>query len=189
MNELVKEEVEQLISKYDLDCSVEEFKRKASGVDHFGGIWLKITLDDKLSEDFIREYPDRVQWFCLGNHYRFSDKFIEDFKSEINWKILSWNNEFPDSFLDKYKDRIFWDEYCYKHECSETTIRKFRDYIVWWRLLETQSFSDEFLSEFVSEFDIEWLIENEVLSQKEIDRLKRIKVEAGYGEVEPKKHW
>ena len=52
MKNSVKKEVEKLIKKLDLNCSIEEFKDKVD--------WFNISCSQKLSLDFIREFKDKV---------------------------------------------------------------------------------------------------------------------------------
>ena len=52
MKENVKQEVEVLINKLQLKCSINEFQDEVD--------WKYISSDQKLSEEFIREFKDEV---------------------------------------------------------------------------------------------------------------------------------
>jgi hypothetical protein len=42
-------------------------------------------MKQTLSEDFIREFQNRVAWIWISAHQRLSETFIEDFQDQINW--------------------------------------------------------------------------------------------------------
>jgi len=52
MKESVRKEVEELIEKLDLDCSIREFQDKVN--------WENISHKQKLSLDLIREFKDKI---------------------------------------------------------------------------------------------------------------------------------
>jgi len=54
MKKSVKKEVEKLIKDYDYDCSVKEFK------DIIDVNWYDISWKQKLSEDFILEFKNKI---------------------------------------------------------------------------------------------------------------------------------
>jgi hypothetical protein len=41
-------------------------------------------MKQTLSEDFIREYQNRVAWIWISTHQRFSENFIEEFQNKIH---------------------------------------------------------------------------------------------------------
>ena len=54
MKNKVTKEINQLIEKLNLDCSVNKFKDKVD--------WDCISSSQTLSEDFIREFKDKLDW-------------------------------------------------------------------------------------------------------------------------------
>ena len=58
----VKKEVEELIKKLELNCSVEEFKDKVD--------WKYISWKQGLSEPFIREFKEHVEWETISYYQR-----------------------------------------------------------------------------------------------------------------------
>ena len=77
MKNSVKKEVEKLIKKINLNCSIEEFKDKVS--------WEYISIYQQLSEDFIREFQDKINWEQISKHQKLSKKFIREFEDKIDW--------------------------------------------------------------------------------------------------------
>ena len=76
MKNSVKKEVEELIEKLDLNCSIEEFKDKVD--------WYYISWK-QLSEKFIREFKDKVSWNLISASQKLSLDFIKKFQVEIDW--------------------------------------------------------------------------------------------------------
>ena len=42
--------------------------------------WNYISDNYKLSENFIREFQDKVNWWCMLNYQNLSEKFKSEFK-------------------------------------------------------------------------------------------------------------
>ena len=55
--------------------------------------WDYISCYQKLSEDFIREFQDKVDWNWISEYQKLSVKFIREFQNKMNWHCL----------LEKYK--------------------------------------------------------------------------------------
>jgi len=77
MKECVKKEIEKIIEKYDLNCSIEEFQDKVD--------WNRISIYQKLSLDFIREFQDEVNWYFISRHQELSKGCMKEFKSKLDW--------------------------------------------------------------------------------------------------------
>ena len=72
----VKIEIQEIIKKIKLNCSVEECKDKVN--------WNCISGYQTLSEPFIREFKDKVNWFYIFKYQTLSQPFIKEFKNEVN---------------------------------------------------------------------------------------------------------
>jgi len=90
MKENVKKEIEKLIEDYNLNCSVEEFKKKVSKF-----IWGDISKFKKVSEDFMEEFQNEMEWMCISRFQWITRKFIKKFKNRLDME-----------YLDNYHD---WD--------------------------------------------------------------------------------
>ena len=55
MKNSVKKEVKELMTKYNFNCSIEEFRSRVE--------WWEPKPSQKLSEDFIREFQNEINWF------------------------------------------------------------------------------------------------------------------------------
>ena len=50
--------------------------------------WSEISKYQKLSEDFIREFKDRVNWNCISEYQELSYEFILEHISLIKVELL-----------------------------------------------------------------------------------------------------
>ena len=53
--------------------------------------WQYISLKQNLSEEFIREFQDKVSWFEISIDQKLSEEFIREFQDKDDWIILSQN--------------------------------------------------------------------------------------------------
>ena len=81
MLKAVRKEVEKLIKELELDCSVEEFKFKAD--------WYFICIHKKISENFMREFRERIYWDYIPDYQQ---PFSEEFKNEFEDRVGCWND-------------------------------------------------------------------------------------------------
>ena len=100
--------------------------------------WNIIVQNQKLSEEFMREFKDKLDMLCVGTSQIMSEKFIEEMKDklafktvaryhrlseefirkhndEMDWKYISKDQDMSESFLDEYMDRINWFEYFFRN--------------------------------------------------------------------------
>ena len=58
-----------------------------------------------LSEDFIREFKDKVFWTGISWNQRLSEDFIREFKDKVNWYRISCNQQLSDSFRNEFEHK------------------------------------------------------------------------------------
>ena len=64
--------------------------------------WSHISSHQKLSEDFIREFKDKVNWENISVYQKLSEDFIREFKDYINFEYLIGNKYCPPDIKFKY---------------------------------------------------------------------------------------
>ena len=106
MNKAVRKEVEALIK--DLDCSVEEFREEAN--------WYRISIYQKLSEDFIREFKNKVDWRFISLYQKLSEDFIREFQDKVDWCYISINQKLSEDFIKRFSNRINTELQTRKHK-------------------------------------------------------------------------
>jgi hypothetical protein len=70
--------------------------------------WVCISMDQKLSEEFIGKYQDKVCWQYISAYQKLSEDFIEKHADKINWKHISAYQKLSEEFIDKYQDKVNW---------------------------------------------------------------------------------
>ena len=79
MNNKVRKELNKIVKKYKehplLDVGADE--------------WYYVSRDEKLSEDFIREFQDKVDWKFISWYQKLSKEFIKEFISRLDIKYLA----------------------------------------------------------------------------------------------------
>ena len=72
--------MQELIKKLE-----EQYKKPISEFDEYG--WTYISIYEELSEDFIREYQDKVDWYFISSHQNLSEDFIREFQDKVDLGI------------------------------------------------------------------------------------------------------
>ena len=82
------------------------------GTDYKGLItkkqWREISECQKLSEDFIREFQDKVSWYWISECQKLSEDFILEFQDKVHWCrdwILKYQ-KLSNEFIEEFKDRL-----------------------------------------------------------------------------------
>ena len=51
--------------------------------------WTMVSFYENLSENFIREHYDKVDWDALLEGHRFTEEFLTEFKNRFDWLDIS----------------------------------------------------------------------------------------------------
>jgi len=134
-------DIEEVIQERDLDCTVEEFANDPN-VD-----WKRVSEYRNLSEDFIREFANKVDWTSISRNQRLSEDFIREFADKVGWYFISWFQNLSEDFIREFADEVDWTNISIHHELSEDLIREFADKLDWDWVLQYQKLSPEFKRE------------------------------------------
>ena len=121
--------------------------------------WLSLSTRKGLTEDFIREFADRVDWEWISQYQHLSEGFIREFADRVYWYWISKYKHLSEDFIRKFTDRVYW--YCVSQyqRLSENLIREFKNRVDWFLISKYQHLSKEFIEEFKDKLDME-LIDN-----------------------------
>ena len=98
MKECVKKEIEKIIKKENLNCSIKEFKNYVN--------WDYISYSQKLSLDFIREFKDKVNWHCISHSQKLSEDFILEFKDKVDWDYIEKYQKITKKDIEEYEEEL-----------------------------------------------------------------------------------
>ena len=68
--------------------------------------WNNISIYQKLSEEFIREFQDRVNWLWISKYQKISEDFIKEFQEEVDWDNISKFQKLSESFIREFEYRV-----------------------------------------------------------------------------------
>jgi hypothetical protein len=60
----------------------------------------------KLSEDFIREFKDRVDWYYISKCQKLSESFIREFQDKVDWDNILVYQKLFEEFKKEFINRI-----------------------------------------------------------------------------------
>ena len=68
--------------------------------------WMSISLFQKLNEEFIREFKDKLDWTFISRRQLLSDEFIVEFKDLIDWESYFEHNEASFTIMNRFIHKI-----------------------------------------------------------------------------------
>jgi len=107
----------------------------------------------KLSEDFIREFKDKLNWYRISRYQKLSEDFIREFKNKVNWCEISACQKLSPKFITEFKNEVDWAEISTYQKLSENFIFRFRNYVDWDCISQYQILSEDFIKLFFNKFD------------------------------------
>jgi hypothetical protein len=59
-------------------------------------------MKQKLSEDFIREIQDKVDWECISRQQKLSEEFIREFQNKVDWYYIRKYQKLSEDFIIEF---------------------------------------------------------------------------------------
>ena len=110
--------------------------------------WRALSKYNGLTEEFIREFQDKVHWDCISIYQHLSEEFIREFKDDVVWNLISIYQHLSEDFIREFKERVDWDGISANQHLSEDFIREFANDVAWECISECQHLSEDFIREF-----------------------------------------
>jgi hypothetical protein len=125
--------------------------------------WRLLWIHQRFPESFIRtsfennkkEYSDVISTYQV-----LSENFIREFKDYVNWVNISYDQVLSESFIREFKDMVSWAGISERQILSESFIREFKHKVFWGYISHNQKFEDEFVLEFLDILLPEWVLSN-----------------------------
>jgi hypothetical protein len=125
--------------------------------------WYNISEYQTLSEDFIREFQDKVDWSFISRYQKLSEDFIRQFQDKVNWNMISFYQKLSEDFIREFQDKVDWYNISCNQKLSEDFIREFQDKVDWNCISKYQKLSEDFIREFQSKLNWYYICYNEEL--------------------------
>jgi hypothetical protein len=114
---------EEKLQEYEIEYLIRNFKLSYTH-------WLYISQNQKLSEDFIEKYKDKVVWINVSINQILSEEFIEEFKNKVDWYFISLYQELSEEFIEKHSNLVSWNCIFECQILSEEFIEKYEDKVL-----------------------------------------------------------
>lgn len=125
----------------------------------------------KFTEDQIRElapFFNIEEWKKVSGfqYEQISEEFIREWNDKLNWMLLSFHYTFSYEFLREFKDKLDWRPICSHYKINNDFLREFFNYINWHFVARFQEFDFDFVKKWETELrpHIYAVIENESLT-------------------------
>ena len=134
--------------------------------------WARLSLCESLTEDFIQEFKDKVDWTCISRYPHLSEDFIRKFADRVDWYYISAYQCLSENFIREFADRVAWGWIVKYQQLSEDFIREFKDKVNWNYISANQHLSENFIREFKDEVNWAWISAYQHLSKEFIEEFK-----------------
>ena len=120
-----------------------------------GDDWDSISINQKLSEDFIREFKDKVHFDWISRYQTLSEDFIRSCQLRVYWRNICQYQKLSCDFMKEMKNMIDLRLVSEYQDLTEDFIRENKGKLEWGRMLRHQKFSYEFVKELCFDKDLE----------------------------------
>jgi len=129
---------------------------------------MSIYYNNKLSEDFIRNFKDEINWTTISRNQKLSEYFIREFKDKVDWCYISIHQELSEDFIQEFKDRVDWRYISINQELSGDFIQEFKGRVDWYYISIYQKLSKGFIKEFKNRINLKFYLDiNKKRTRKE----------------------
>lgn len=114
-----KERLHLIIFNYDLNEDLLEYIISNYDINNFH--WISISGDQKLSEEFIRKYKDKIHYPALLRNELIPEQVIDNIKDIIDWDKVLWYHtmNIQNNYRPKQKLVYYLNKYGYLNSKSE----------------------------------------------------------------------
>ena len=135
------------------NCLLEKNGIKKKENELFLSDWEELSELRILSEEFIREFKDKVDWYLVSIYQVLSEGFIREFKDDVVWSYISQYQTLSEDFIREFQNELEWEEITEEQNLSENFIREFQQKVDWGWISEKYKVTDAFLIEFKDKID------------------------------------
>jgi hypothetical protein len=107
--------------------------------------WDWISVHQQLSENFIREFQDKVNWDYISVHQKLSENFIREFQDKVNWYWISKYQKLSEDFIREFSNKVDWYWISEYQKLSEDFIREFSNKVDWDQIIKYQALSNNII--------------------------------------------
>jgi hypothetical protein len=158
--EILSEHASYLSSEIIETFDVDEWEYVSQGPN----LYIKSSMikreDCFLTEGFMREYSDKLDWNSLFSNFKLPKSIIDEFSGSVDWSKISCLNNLSDDFVEEFSGFLHWEAISEYRHLSEDFIRKFEEYVEWDLISGNQDLSEPFILEFTHRIDFKALLQS-----------------------------
>jgi hypothetical protein len=137
--------------------------------------WRYISIYQILSNSFIEKHSDKLNLYLIYQFQILSEDFIEKHIDIINWYFISQFQKLSEGFIEKYKNKFDLHLISQYQKLNEEFIERNSDRINWYWISMYQKLSLEFIERHSNEVDWLYISKYQKLNsefiEKHIDKL------------------
>ena len=99
--------------------------------------WKKIWSRQKVSEQFIRDYIDKVDWKLISQYQELSVEFLKEFQDKVDWILVSYGQKFNKEYIEAFEDKLRWNCISQNPNIEIDFIREYKDKLSYWHIKDT----------------------------------------------------
>lgn len=123
-----------------------------------------------LSEEFVEQFADIINWSELLEWQRFPESFIRKFINKVDLTVAFNRQTLSEQFIEDYARPKDWETISAYQQLSESFIIKHKKRVNWLSIITFQNLSEEFVRyHIVGKYDIYYLPFASKLSERFID--------------------
>ena len=135
-----------------------------------------------LTEDFIEEHKDEIDWKSVSKYQKLSENFIERYENLLNWRDISSCQKLSESFIEKYSDKVDWSLISVYQRLSNSFIKKYKKKLYYndickYQKLNKPKFFKNFYNFCYTDRQIELINENWIY--KSTEEKKQLVIDTG----------
>jgi len=118
MSENLILEIEKIANRYDIPIQktksgqfteefIKSFEDKGPKLIWEESFWECVSWHTmNLSEEFIRKYHHKMNWWNLSKFQKLPENLIEEFQNEVDWDNISMYQKLSREFIKKYIHKL-----------------------------------------------------------------------------------
>lgn len=122
---------------YKVKMTEDFIRRYRIELEKYYSFWSSICETQDLSEEFIEEFADKVNWKVISYRQKLSRRMIEKYADKLDWKYMIANQKFDQKFIEKHIEHILplsdwtWTEMIRHIKFGKRFLRKYKNKIRW----------------------------------------------------------
>ncbi len=115
--------------------------------------WDLLSETQDFSVHILKKYKDKISWKSVYDLQRIPDEYILHNHQEIKWDLITLSSRYDDAFYEKWSEFIDWPLMAAQKKLSPYLIDNFYASIGFITLCRSQFLSDEFINRHIKEIN------------------------------------